>query len=301
MDNSLSDSRQRESSNGRKKKVNDEMAAITAQMVKDLRLKTDLPMMECKKALSENGGDLNAAMEWLRQKHKGKLEERADKATGEGRIAVFIDPSKKFGGIVELQCETAPVAKNELFIELAEAFAAKVAAGNEASPDPETLRQDPALGEQFTDVFGKMRENMQLKRGRRVEGAHLASYVHHDGKSGVLLAMDATPESDKNIGADLCMHCMFTQPLAIDRTGVPAEEVEKVRTMSREIAQGEGKNAEIVEKIVEGKVNAFYGEQVLLEQLHVKTDDYGKAKVGEVLKAAGVNAVTALEIFKVGG
>ncbi|MHC5112767.1 MAG: translation elongation factor Ts [Planctomycetota bacterium] len=276
------------------------MAAITAQMVKDLRHKTDLPMMECKKALTENNGDLDAAMEWLRQKHKGKLAERSDKATGEGRIAIFIDEAGKNGGIVELQCETAPVAKHEMFIELAEAFARKVAEGSDDAPDVEALKGDPTLEKQFTEVFGKMRENMNLTRARKITGAYLASYVHHDGKSGILLALDGTPNSDKAIGADLCMHTMFSMPLAVDRSGVPAEEVEKVRELARNVAKEEGKPDQIVEKIVEGKVNAFYGERVLLEQIHVKTDDYGKAKIGDVLQQAGVNTVTAMEIMKVG-
>ncbi|MFQ5463631.1 MAG: translation elongation factor Ts [Phycisphaerae bacterium] len=276
------------------------MAAITAQMVKELRAKTDLPMMECKKALTENSGDIAAAMDWLRQKHKGKLEERSDKATGEGRIAVYINESKKTGAIVSLQCETAPVARNELFIALAEAFAAKTARGDEDRPDPEALRQDPELEKQFTDVFGKMRENMNLKECRRVKGEYLASYVHHDGKSGVLLALDAVPNSEKAIGADLCMHAMFTKPLAIERSGVPEEEVEKVRSMAETVAKEGGKPESIVEKIVTGKVNAFFGERVLLEQIHVKTDDYPKMKIGDVLKSAGVGTVTALEIMTIG-
>lgn len=276
------------------------MAQITAQMVKDLRARTDLPMMECKQALTENDGDIEAAVEWLRQKHKGKLEERSDKATGEGRIGVYISDDGKTAGIVELQCETAPVAKHELFIDLAKAFAKKVAEGSDESPDPDAIRSDPALEKMFTEVFGKMRENMNLKRCRRVTGESLSSYVHHDGKSGVVIALDAVPKSDHAIGPDLCMHTIFTCPLAIDRSGVPAEEVEKVRTLARQVAVDEGKPEQIVEKIVDGKVNAFYGDRVLLEQLHVKTDDYGKAKIRDVLAAAGVSAVTDCVIMKVG-
>ncbi|UCE60371.1 MAG: translation elongation factor Ts [Phycisphaerales bacterium] len=277
------------------------MANITAQMVKDLREKTDLPMMECKQALTECDGDLNKAMDWLRMKHKGKLEERADRATGEGRIGVYIDNAKKTGGIIELQCETAPVAKNELFIDLADAFAKKVAQGSEASPDPETIRKNLEMDALFTNVFGKLREAMNLGTCRRVEGAHLASYVHHDGKSGVLLALDAEPQSDMNIGGDLCMHSLFTQPIAIDRTGVPADQLETVRKQAKELAIAEGKPENITEKIVAGKVNAFYSERVLMEQLHVKSDDYGKAKIADVLKNASVNAVTDLVVLKVGG
>jgi len=276
------------------------MAAITAQMVKDLRLKTDLPMMECKQALTECDGDFDEAIEWLRKKHKGKMADRSDRATGEGRISVFINEARNAAGIIELQCETAPVAKNEFFVDLANAFAKHVAEGSEASPDPEVIRKDATLDQQFTDVYGRLRETMNLRQCRRITGTFLASYVHHDGKSGVVVALDAEPKSDKNVAADLCMHTLFTNPLAIDRAGVPAEEVEKVRRQAEEMAREEGKNESITAKIADGKVNAFYAERVLTEQLHVKTDDYGKTKVGDVLKGAGVNAVTDLVIMKVG-
>lgn len=277
------------------------MVTVTAQTVKELREKTDLPMMECKNALKECDGDVGEAMEWLRKKHKGKLAERAGRATGEGRIAVYIDSDRKNGAIIELQCETAPVGKNDLFVDLANAFAAKVTEGSEVNPNTESIRNDPKMDEMFTEVFGKLRETMNLTRCRKVSGEFLASYIHHDGKSGVMISLDAEPKSDKNVAADLCMHSLFTNPLAINRDSVPADKVEKIRTQAAELAREEGKNDQIVEKIVEGKVNAFYAEQVLLEQLHVKTDEYGKMKVGDILKQAGVNTVTDLAVMKVGG
>lgn len=276
------------------------MAAVTSQSVKELRERTDLPMMECKQALTECSGDMSAAVEWLRKKHKGKMADRAGRATSEGRIAIYIDAAKKSGGIIELQCETAPVAKNEAFMNLAQNFAKKVAEGKDKEPSPDAIRQDPALDQQFTEVFGKLRETMNLTKCRRVTGECLASYVHHDGKSGVLLAMNAVPKSDKNIGGDLCMHALFSMPAGVDRASVPAEVVEKVRKDAIEVAKAEGKPEQIVAKIAEGKVNSFYAERVLVEQLHVKVDDYGKTKVGDVLKAAGVTAVTDMVIFKVG-
>ncbi len=276
------------------------MATITAQMVKELRQKTDLPMMECKQALGECDCDMAAAIDWLRKKHKGKLTERSDRMTGEGRIGVFISPDGKIGGIIELQCETAPVGKNEMFVELANAFAAKVASGSEASPDPETVRKDPELDTKFTEVYGKLRETMNLTKCRRVEGEHLSSYVHHDGKSGVLLSLDAKPNSEKNIGGDLCMHALFTKPLSIGRDGIPADQVETVRKQALEMAATEGKPEQIAEKIAEGRVNSFYGEKVLMEQLHVKTDEYGKAKVCDILKEASVNEITDLVVMQVG-
>ena len=277
------------------------MAAVTAQMVKQLREKTDLPMMECKQALTECNCDEEAAMDWLRRKHKGKMAQRAGRATGEGRIGVYIDDARKVGALVELQCETASVGQNEIFVNLADAIAKKVASGAAEEPDPDEVRKDPEVDAMVTEVFGKLREAMNLKRCRRVDGEYLSFYVHHDGKNGVLLALSAEPKSDKNIGADLCMHSLFTQPLAIGRTGVPAEQVEKVRKEAAEIAKDQGKPEQIIAKIVDGKVNAFFGERVLMEQIHVRTDDYGKTKVGDVLKQAGVDAITDLVIMQVGG
>ncbi len=276
------------------------MTTVTAKMVKELRDKLDLPMMECKQALTECDGELEASMEWLRKKHKGKMQERAGRETGEGRIGIHIDKAGGVGAIIELQCETAPVAKNDLFVELADTIARKVAAGNEAAPDSEAVRNDPEVDALFTEVFGKLRETMNLKRCRRIQGAYLSSYIHHDGKSGVLLALDTEPESDKNIGGDLCMHALFTRPIAIDRSGVSPEQVEKVRSEAVEFAKAEEKPERIIVKIAEGKVNAFFAQQVLMEQLHVKTDDYGKKRVGDCLKEAGVKAVTDLAVMKVG-
>lgn len=276
------------------------MATITAQMVKELRERTGLPMMECKQALSECDGDAVAAVDWLRKKHKGKMADRSGRETGEGRIGIYIDEARKIGGIIELQCETAPVAKNELFVDLTTAFARLVASGSEAAPQVDSIRNNPELDAKFTEVFGRLRETMKLTKCRRVEGAHLCSYVHHDGKSGVLLALDAEPKSDKNIGGDLCMHALFTKPIAIDRTGVSADDIERVDRQAREMAKEEGKPEQIIDKIAEGKVNAFFADCVLVEQLHIKTDDYGKAKIGDVLKEASVNAVTDLVVMKVG-
>ena len=279
------------------------MASITAQMVRELREKTDLPMMECKQALSETDGDGVAALDWLRKKHKGKMAERSGRATGEGRICVHINSDRTVGAIIELQCETTPVAKNEVFVHLADAIAESVALGAEKTPDSEQILKQPKIDEQFTTAYGQLRETMKLTRCRRVTGNYLASYIHHDGKSGVLLALDAEPKSDpdKNVAADLCMHSVFTDPMALDREGVPSEEVDRVRREAREIAQAENKPEQIIEKIVNGKVNAFYAERVLVEQLHIKTDEYGKQKIGEVLKQAGVNAVTDMMVMKVGG
>ena len=260
-------------------------------------------MMECKTALAEAGGDKAQAIDILTRKYKGKMETRSGRETGEGRIAVWIDQAGTTGGIVELRCETAPVAKNELFVELTDKLARQVAAQDESSPSPEAVLSsssvtDPGktVSDLVTDVYGKLRENMKLAACRRVTGACLTSYIHHDGKTGVLIALDAAP-TDANAGLDLCHHSAFANPLAIERDGVPAEAVEKVRNLARELAVSEGKPEKIIDKIVEGKVNAFYVEKVLMEQEHVKVT---KTKVRKVLEGAGVKAVTDLVYMKVG-
>ena len=181
------------------------MAQITAKMVKELRERTDLPMMECKQALSTCDGDFEAAVEWLRKKYKGKLADRSDRATGEGAVCVYLADSGTVGAIIALECETSPVAKNEMFLNLGQAFARKVAEGTKASPDLDAIRKDPAIETLFTETFGKLRENMKLAGGRRVEGACLTSYVHHDAKSGVLIALDAVVDIGRE-GQDALGH-----------------------------------------------------------------------------------------------
>jgi elongation factor Ts len=251
------------------------MAELSAALVMGLRKKTGLPMMECKEALTECNGDEAAAIEWLTKKHKGKMEARSDRETGEGRIGLYISPDGTKGGIVELRCETAPVAKNDMFIDLANAMAEQVANGSEDSPSADSIRA--ALEAKITEVYGKLRETMNIGGCRKVTGDSLASYVHFDGKSGVLIGMTGKP-ADEDVAKNLAMHATSLRPMAANRDGVPADEVEKVRSFAIEQAKGEGKPEQIIEKIAEGKVNAFYAEKVLIEQEHVRSDIYGKTE-----------------------
>lgn len=280
------------------------MGQITAAAVKALRDRTGLPMMECKKALTEVGGDEAAAIELLNRKYKGKMEERADRETGEGRIGVYISDDRKTGGIVELRCETAPVAKTDIYADLVTMIAKVVTSQNEKEPAPDTIlasRTDTGttVNDALVDAYSKLQETMNLIRCRKITGEYLAHYVHHDGKSGVLLALDAVPSSEA-VGIDLAQHAMFTKPLAITREGLPTEALEKVRETARTVAQDEGKPEQIIEKIVQGKVNAFCAANALMEQEHVKPD-YDKKRVRDALKAAGVSAVTDLEVVTIGG
>ena len=194
------------------------MAEITAAMVMALRQKTGLPMMDCKKALNEVDGDEAAAVELLNKKAKGKLETRGARETSQGRVGLWIAEDGCTGGIVELRCESAQVAQNDDFVALANDIAAQVAAGSEASPAPEAVLATPVAGQDGKTVqdliaaaFAKLQENTKLIRCRKITGTHLAGYIHFDGTTGVLLALDAVP-SDPKVGIDLCQHRAFTKP-----------------------------------------------------------------------------------------
>ncbi len=280
------------------------MPAITASQVKALRDETGLPMMECKSALTEAGGDSETAKELLQKKYKGKMASRATNVTGEGRVGVYISDDKTVGAIVDLRCETAPVAKTDQYIALADGIAKSVAAQDVADLSPDAAIETPSavnpgrtVKDEITEVFGLLRENITIQACRKMSGAFLCAYVHHDGKSGVMVALDAAPSSD-DVAVDLCHHVVFTNPMAITRDQIPADKIEKVENLAREVAVAEGKPAQIVDKIVEGKVNAFCAENALMDQEHVKVS---KTKVRDVLKPAGVSAVTEVSVVRIGG
>jgi elongation factor Ts len=191
------------------------------------------------------------------------------------------------------------VAKNDMFINLANGIAKHVALGGEKSPDPEKVRG--AMESQMTEVYGKLRETMNLGKCSKVSGESLACYVHHDGKSGVMIAMKGKPQ-DVELGRNLAMHAASIKPVAANREDVPADQVNKVREEARVQAKAEGKPDPIVDKIAEGKVSAFYAQCVLMEQEHVRSDVYGaKTKVKDVLAKGGVTGVTEMVYMVVGG
>lgn len=276
------------------------MSDISAAMVKALRDKTGLSMMECKNALVEAGGNEEKAIENLKKKHRGKLDTRSDKEAGEGRIAVSIGDGK--AGIVEIRCETAQVAKSDPFIELCNHIAAAVANQSESVPSPDAvmaakLPDGRSVKDAMGDAYGQVRENIKIGRAQRLTGSCFGSYVHHDGKTGVLVAVDGKPAS-ADVLKDLCQHIAFSKPAGIQREHIPAAQVDEVREMARNVAREEGKPEQIIEKIAEGKVNAWFAERVLLEQEHVKVT---KTKVGDVLKQNGVTGVAEMVVMVVGG
>jgi elongation factor Ts len=256
------------------------MAEITASMVKELREKTDAPMMECKKALTEAEGDLSRAEEILRVKLGNKASKAAARVTAEGLIGLFISADAKQGAIIEVNCETDFVAKNPDFIGFVNKLAETVTTAEPA--DVAALSALP-FGEGTvettrTALVGKIGENISVRRFERFETANkLASYVH-GGKIGVLVDFSG-PDS---VGKDLAMHIAATKPKALDAAGVAAADIATERSVAEQKAAESGKPAEIVAKMVEGSVQKFLKEVTLLSQPFVKND---KQSVEQMLKA----------------
>jgi elongation factor Ts len=251
-------------------------------MVKVLREKTDAPMMECKKALTEADGDLARAEEILRVKLGNKASKAAARVTAEGLIGLHIDADGKRGTVIEVNCETDFVAKNDDFIAFIDKLATLVTEKNPA--DVAALNELP-MGEGTVEttraaLVGKIGENISVRRFERIETANqLASYVH-GGKIGVLVEFSGPEET----GKDLAMHIAATKPKALDASGVPAADIAAERSVAKQKAAESGKPAEIVAKMVEGSVQKFLKEVTLLSQPFVKND---KQSVEQMLKEKG--------------
>ncbi len=276
------------------------MAEITAAMVKDLRERSGLPMMDCKNALQETGGDAAKAMELLRKRGAAAAEKKAGRAMGEGRIGMYVDAAKGVGALAELTCETAPVGKNPDFIALAGKVAKHAAlAGNAdaATIGTEQFVDEPkqTVQDLLIDVLNRIRENMKIARVIRMNG-RTAGYVHHDGKLGVLLVVEGSGGNEALLN-DVCMHIAAMAPKAVRREDLPAEAVEKEKEIQRAQIIASGKPENMVDKILTGKMNRYFSEQVLIEQPFVKDD---KKTVGKVLDEAGLKAASFIRM-QVGG
>ncbi len=272
------------------------MAEISASMVRELREKTDAPMMECKKALSEAGGDLGKAEAILRIKLGNKASKAATRVTAEGIVAAHISGDGKLGALVEVNCETDFVAKNAEFIAFAGALARVVA--TQAPADLAALSSlrlaDASADEVRKTLVGRIGENMTIRRFARCEAqGRLASYVHGGAKIGVIV--DVTG-GDEALGKDLAMHIAASKPLALSQDGVPAAIIQKERDIALAKAGESGKPANIVEKMVEGAVQKFLKEVTLLGQPFVKND---KQTVEQLLKSRGAS-VAGFVLYVVG-
>lgn len=259
--------------------------SISAAKVKELREKTGLPMMEVKKALEETGGDEAKAVELLRKKGLQQMDKRAGHATAEGRVVFKQDPKSGRAVLVEVLCETEPVAGTADFVKLGELAANAALQLNRDNITAEEIlaqkRSDDAahtVNDFLLEVVNRIRENIKLGRVASCAG-HLAHYVHHDGKKGVLVQFTAAAPGE--LGNDVCMHIVAMRPRYNTRAQVDAGLIETERRIATE--QIQGKPPQIVQKIVDGKIEKWFSDIVLHDQMFVKDD---KRSVGAVLSAA---------------
>ncbi|AMP06014.1 MULTISPECIES: translation elongation factor Ts [Collimonas] len=269
------------------------MAAITAALVGELRAKTDAPMMECKKALTEAGGDMDKAEEILRVKLGGKASKAASRVTAEGVVAAYI--AGGVGALVEVNCETDFVTKNDDFLALANACAKLVAEKNPA--DVAALSALPLDGSTVEEtraaLIGRIGENMSIRRFTRFDtAAKLVSYLHGT-RIGVMVEFDG---ADEQVGKDVAMHIAAMKPVSLSSEQVPADLIEKERSVATLKAAESGKPADIAAKMIEGSVQKFLKEVSLLNQTFVKND---KQTVEQMLKATNTS-VKAFTMFVVG-
>jgi elongation factor Ts len=263
------------------------MTEITAAAVKTLREKTGLPMMDCKRALQDAQGDQQKAVELLRKAGKKTMEKRVGRETSAGRIAVYADFEAGVGTMVDLRCESAPVAGNEQFAQLANDLALQLATGPGAET-PEQLLSQPSpsqsghtLQQQFDELNNRIREVFKLQQIQRIDGP-CGGYAHHNAASGVLLQIEG---GNADLAKDICMHVAAMRPAVLRKEDLDPAEVDKEREILSEAARKEGKPEEIIEKMVEGRLRNFYAQRCLLDQPFVKDD---KRTVGKVAQQAGM-------------
>jgi len=273
-----------------------QMAVITASMVAELRAKTDAPMMECKKALTEADGDMGRAEEILRVKLGNKAGKAAARITAEGVIAAAVDGTT--GALVEINCETDFVSKNDSFLAFTRSCAQLVAThapADVAALSALPLAQDgfgPTVEDVRKGLIGKIGENMSIRRFSRYAGGGRLAHYLHGTRIGVLVDFDG----DEVAAKDVAMHVAAMKPVSLSSAEVPAELVERERRVAAEKAAESGKPAEIVQRMVEGSVQKFLKEVSLLNQPFVKND---KQTVEQMLKAAGTT-VRRFTLYVVG-
>ncbi|QIL80671.1 elongation factor Ts [Diaphorobacter sp. HDW4A] len=271
--------------------------AISASMVAELRAKTDAPMMECKKALTEADGDMAKAEELLRVKLGTKAGKAASRVTAEGVITAFV--AGQTGAMIEVNSETDFVSKNDSFIALANAAAKLIAEKNPA--DVAALgalayEQDgfgPTLEEVRKGLIGKIGENMSFRRFKRFDGGDLAVYLH-----GTRIGVMVEYAGDATAAKDVAMHIAAMKPVALSSADVPADLIEKERSVAAAKAEESGKPADIAAKMVEGSVQKYLKEVSLYNQVFVKAAD-GKQTVEQMLKAANTT-IKAFTMYVVG-
>ncbi|MEZ4910672.1 MAG: translation elongation factor Ts [Saprospiraceae bacterium] len=257
---------------------------ISASAVKELREITGVGMMDCKKALVEANGDFDKAIELLRLKGQKMSEKRADRDAKEGVVIALVDDNNAKGVIVRLSCETDFVSKNEAFIDLTKSIAQ--VALNEFPADSDELLQKSLNGVSIQTVVAeqvaKIGEKIELADYQSIEAPLVASYIHMGNKAGVLVGLNLSDKSYIDAGRDVAMQVAAMRPVALDQKDVPQSVIDKEIEIGKELARNEGKSEDMLEKIAVGKLNKFFKENTLLNQVFVKD---GKISVADYLKS----------------
>jgi len=270
------------------------MAQITAGMVKDLREKTGAGMMDCKKALSETGGDMQKAIDYLREKGIAKAAKKSGRIAAEGAVTAYVSEDGKVGALVEVNCETDFTANNENFRVLAKKVTEHVAKTNPADLDAlnaSVIEDNKTVIDLVTEATATIGEKISVRRFvcYKSEGK-ITSYIHMGGKIGVLVELSG---GSSELGKDVAMQIAASNPSAIDRNSVDAAELEHEKEILRKQALEEGKPEKIVEKMVEGRINKFYKEVCLVEQIFVKDNE---KSVKDILKDVKVLNFTRYQL-----
>ena len=288
--------------------------SISASAIKELRETTGAGMMDCKKALTEANGDMEAAVDWLRKKGLASAAKKAGRTAAEGLVAVYQDSGRKAAAMIELNSETDFVARNDQFQQVAEAiagYANKVGGDLEKLYDYTCELFGKPVKEVITDTIATIGENLNLRRSvaQNVDNGVVATYIHNAtkpgmGKIGILVALRSDGDVDKleAFGKQIAMHIAAARPLSMTRDGVDATAIERERAIFKEQAIASGKPVEIAEKMVEGRIRKFYEEVVLPEQEYVIE---GKIKVSEAIENFAKElgspvTITAFERFELG-
>jgi elongation factor Ts len=270
---------------------------ITAQMVKELRERTGAGMMECKKALSESNGDLDKAVEILRERGLAAAAKKAGRVAAEGLVETFVSDDKKTGAIIEVNCETDFVAANEEFAALSKNLAKQVSLTNaktveELVEEKYIADNNVTIKEALTALIAKLGENMTVRRFQKfaIDKGVIHSYIHGGGRIGVLVevACDKESEAVETVAKDVSMQVAAANPLFLNRDQVDNETLNKEREIYKVQAMNEGKPEHIAEKMVEGRIQKYYKENCLIEQLWIRNGDYTITKyVQEKSKEVG--------------
>ncbi|WP_317303136.1 translation elongation factor Ts [Acidaminococcus timonensis] len=264
--------------------------AITASMVKDLRDRTGAGMMDCKKALTATNGDMDAAIDFLREKGLSKAAKKASRVAAEGLVEAYVDEANKVAVLVEVNCETDFVANTDEYKKLVLSIAKHIAANKPADVaalnDQIFLGTDKKVSEVITEAIAKIGEKIDMRRFTVYEYGNdtLGHYIHGAGRIGVLVELEG---GDTEVAKDVAMHIAAANPSYLDRTLVPAAELDHEKEVLAEQAKNEGKPEKIIEKMVQGRIQKFYKEICLVDQEFIKDPD---KSVGALLKEHNAKA-----------